>query len=126
MSGDLKNDHWLETYKSLVTLSTEAFKFSALINGGAAVAILAYLGNIAGKEKVVPDMRCAMFAFLVGLSLCGFAMLFAYLTQLTRLNDISNNRDPSRSWKLPVTILLFTLSLITFIVGAWLAATSFR
>ena len=35
------NEHQLETYKSLIAIATEAFKFSALINGGAAVAILA-------------------------------------------------------------------------------------
>lgn len=44
MVNDLIDNHWLETYKSLVTLSVEAFKFSALANGGAAVALLAYLG----------------------------------------------------------------------------------
>ncbi len=126
MSDDLKNGHWLETYKSLVALSTEGFKLSALINGGAAVALLAYVGNISGNNKPIPDVRCAMFAFLLGLGLCGFALLFAYLTQLQRLNDISRNQDPSHSWQLPVAIVLFTLSLLAFIVGAWLAVTSFK
>lgn len=42
--------HWLETYKSLITLSIEGFKFSALANGGSAVALLAYLGNVARND----------------------------------------------------------------------------
>ena len=35
--------HLEETYKGLVPLSIEAIKMLALVNGGAAVAILAYL-----------------------------------------------------------------------------------
>ena len=73
------SDHWLETYKSLITLSIECFKFSALANGGAAVALLAYLGNIASATCFAPDMRYPMLAFLIGLTLCGFAMLFGYI-----------------------------------------------
>jgi hypothetical protein len=120
------NSEWMETYKSLVTLSTEGFKLSALINGGAAVALLAYLGNVAGKEKAVPDLRAAMFAFLTGLGLCAFSILFAYLTQLKRLNDLAANRDPSKSWRLSVAISLFIGSLIAFIVGSILAVISFK
>jgi len=37
--------HPEETYKSLITISVELLKALALINGGAAVAILAYLGR---------------------------------------------------------------------------------
>jgi hypothetical protein len=125
MAGNLESDHWLETYKSLIALASEGFKFSALINGGAAVALVAYLGNLSANAKAIPDVRCAMLAFLVGLSLCGFSLLFAYLTQLARLNDLSNRRDPTPSWQLPVAITLFTFSLIAFVTGAWLAVTSF-
>jgi hypothetical protein len=91
----LAHDHLIETYKSLVTLSTEGFKLCALANGGAAVAILAYLGNVAGKDPPVPvpDMRCAMGAFLAGLVFCGFGMFFAYLTQLERLDRIVKGQD---------------------------------
>lgn len=42
--------HPEETYKSLTTISVEALKALALINGGAAVAILAYLGNLASHS----------------------------------------------------------------------------
>ena len=126
MGIDPANDHWLETYKSLITLSTEGFKFCALANGGAAVAILAYLGNVAGKGSAVPDMRCAMASFLTGLVFCGAAMLFAYLSQLTRLNRLSRHEDPSKDWRLPVAILLLAASLLAFASGSWLAVVSFK
>ena len=74
--------HYTETYKSLITLSVEGFKFCALANGGAAVALRAYLSNIAGKGATAPDIRVSMAWFLAGLALCGLAMFLAYLTQL--------------------------------------------
>lgn len=81
VTTEITNQQWLETYKSLVTLSIEGFKFSALANGGVTIALLAYIGNVAGKGAPVPDMRCPVTAFLTGLVFCGFAMLCAYLTQ---------------------------------------------
>lgn len=128
MPRDLMSDHWLETYKSLVTLSIEGFKFSALINGGAAVALLAYLGNVSCKIMSLPDMRCPMVAFLFGLALCGFAMLGAYLTQLKLLNEIGHSEKPvmHHSWLLWGAIGLFALSLFAFGVGAWQAVIRFR
>jgi len=95
-----RRDDWIETYKSLVTLSTEAFKFCALANGGAAVAILAYLGNVVGKDHLVPvpDMRYPMAAFLEGLVFCGLAMLFAYCIQFRRLNRLAQAMNPKGDW----------------------------
>lgn len=121
------SEYWLETYKSLVTLSIESFKFSALANGGAAVALLAHLGNIAGKATPAPDMRCAMLAFLTCLTLCGFAMLFGYLTQLKLLNEIGQTEEfiIKHSLLLWLAIILFAASLIAFGVGSWQAVIRF-
>ncbi|MEQ1593277.1 MAG: hypothetical protein ABL892_12945 [Thiobacillaceae bacterium] len=126
MTTDLAHNDWLETYKSLISLSTEGFKFCAFANGGAAVAILAYLGNVVGKNVSVPDMRCAMASFLAGLFFCGVAMLFAYLTQLTRLNRLSQNKDARKDWRFWVAIILVASSLIAFAFGSWFAVVSFK
>jgi len=74
----------LRVDQGFVKLSTEGFKFCALANCGAAVAILAYLGNVVGKGDpvVAPDMRFPMGMFLFGLVFCGVAMFFAYRSQL--------------------------------------------
>ena len=128
MTSSLHNDHWLETYKSLVAISMEGFKYLVLINGGAAVALLAYLGNVAANNHAVPDMRCPMLAFLLGLSLCGLALLGSYLTQLLLLNELSkpdqkSERHPVLLWG---TILLYVFSLGAFIVGSWQAVVRFN
>jgi hypothetical protein len=126
--ADTMREYWLETYKSLITLSIEGFKFSALANGGAAVALLAYLGSVAGKSVPTPDMRCPMFAFLSGLAACGLSMLFAYLTQLKLLNEIGRSEKPEfgHGWLLWSAIVLFACSLIAFGVGSWQAVARFH
>jgi hypothetical protein len=43
--------HPEETFKSLITISIELLKMLALVNGGAAVALLAYLGNLASRAS---------------------------------------------------------------------------
>lgn len=121
----MKDTDWQETYRSLLKLSTEGFKFCALANGGAAVAILAYLGDIAGKEGSVPDMRCAMLSFLLGLFFCGVAMLYAYLTQLKRLNNLVDGSGTRGDWRLVVSLVFAVLSLFAFGLGSLLAVTSF-
>jgi len=122
------NDHWLETYKSLITLAVESFKFAALANGGAAVALLAYLGNVAAKNGSAMDMRCPMGCFLTGLTACGVSMVFAYLTQLKLLGEIGRTDRPalSHGWFLWLTILLFICSLAAFGVGSWQAVIRFH
>jgi hypothetical protein len=122
----MKEVDWQETFRSLVTLATEGFKFCALANGGAAVAILAYLGNIAGKGGPVPDMRCAMGSFLFGLFCCGCAMLFAYLTQLKRLNSLADGNETRGDWRLAGSIIFTFLSLLFFGVGSLVAVITFR
>ena len=128
VTTEITNQQWLETYKSLVTLSIEGFKFSALANGGATVALLAYLGNVAGKGASVPDMRCPVAAFLTGLVFCGFAMLCSYLTQLKLLNEIGRTDKVvvSHAWLLWVAISLFAFSIVSFGVGSWQAVIRFR
>ena len=121
-------EHWLETYKSLITLSIEGFKFSALANGGSAVALLAYLGNVAGKSVQVPDMRFPMLTFLIGLTACGLSMLFAYLTQLKLLNEVGCPERPAftHAWLLGGAIILFACSIVAFGVGSWQAVIRFH
>jgi len=128
MSEKLFGDHFIETYKSLIALSIEGFKFCALANGGAAVAILAYLGNVAGKGSAAPDMRWPMGAFLAGLAACGFAMFFAYLTQLQLLNESAQRATASvrHTWYLRASMLLVLASLVAFAVGSWQAVVAFR
>lgn len=129
-SPQIQKEHAVETYKSLVQVSVEGMKLLALLNGGAAVALLAYLGNLAGKSPTMPDMRCPMAFFLAGLVLCGFCFSTSYLTQLTLYNESMgwpNNRfyQKHKFW-LPVTMLLVLASILAFAFGSYTAVVRFQ
>lgn len=116
--------HQQETYKSMVAISIEAIKFSALANGGAAVALLAYLGNVHGKTGVQPvaNLANAMGWFAGGLLCSGLLIAAAYLTQLRIFNESFN--DPVPRMMAPHRFFLwaavgcFLLSLVSFGAGA--------
>lgn len=123
-----ENQHFFETYKSLITVSIEGFKFCAVANGGAAIALLSYLGNIAGKGGATPDMRYAMSLFLAGLFACGIAFFFAYVTQLRLLNESAGRGIGkfTHEWPLYISMFFVVLSLGAFSLGSWQAVVSFR
>src|SRR5216683_3323674 len=64
---DISKEHAVETFKSLILVSLQGLKLLALFNGGAAVALLAYLGNVAGRGMPVPNMRLPMACYVAGL-----------------------------------------------------------
>jgi hypothetical protein len=123
---DISKEHALETLKSLILVSLQGLKLLALFNGGAAVALLAYLGNVAGKGLPVPNMRFPMACYVVGLIACGLAFFFGYLTQF-RLYNESMGWSPQRQHvKHQVTGIIFALlSLAAFAVGSCVAAWCF-
>ena len=76
----IEDEHAVETFKSLVQISLEGLKLLALLNGGAVVALLAYMGNIAGKGLPVPSLFIPMLCYVTGLLFCALAFLFGYFT----------------------------------------------
>lgn len=126
MTDNYITERLTESYKALVTLSVEAFRYLALINGGAVVALLAYLGNVEGNN--VPDLGTALLWFIGGLVACGIAMAFAYFTQLRLFNDLLLTGKFSTGHKatLWLAILAYITSLSSFSYGAWLAIQAFQ
>ena len=121
----MTENYWIETYRSMISISMEAIKFLALINGGASVALLAFLGNIYASGRPVPDMRCAMVLYAFGLFACGLSFATAYFTQLSLLNEIGKETRQTHAVGLYSTVALFLLSLILFAVGSVTAAFNF-
>lgn len=128
MATDFKQERLTETFKSLVTLSVEGFRYLALINGGAVVTLLAYLGNVTKNGLPMPNLQCALLFFLLGLAACGVAMVYAYFTQLRLLNDFNteattdNEKHPKM---LKGALLAFGVSLASFCIGAVVGVHAF-
>jgi hypothetical protein len=76
--------HLEETYKGLLTLGIETLKVFFLLNGGALVTSLAYLGNQSSRIALKHDLHIGrvLFCFWVALVLTAIAFVLAYIMQL--------------------------------------------
>jgi hypothetical protein len=122
--------HLTETYKSLITLTVEALKMLALINGGAAIAILTYVGNLVSRQQGhLPDIKVALWSYSGGVAATTLAFIFAYVTQL-RLFIEERDRRGGRHRRtlhwvwLTVGILLALGALGAFVFGSVSGATA--
>lgn len=77
----------MEMFRSVIEAGQTALRSLILINGGAAVALLAFLGNVLSKEAPkgvqysVAGLKLAMLTFVLGVGSAGAATAFRYLTQ---------------------------------------------
>lgn len=66
-----------------VSTGTETVKAILLINGGACVAVLAFIGSIASKVQVVTDLAGSLVWFAIGAVAAVISAAFGYLTNLS-------------------------------------------
>jgi hypothetical protein len=122
----IQQQHAVEAFKSIQAISLAGLKMLALFNGGAAVALLAYLGNIAGKTAVAPNMVLPMKLYLAGLGFCALAFLAGYLTQLVLYNESIGEMTRGRhKWFQAAGVALALFSLAAFVAGSYVAAGRF-
>ena len=122
--NESQDEHFSETYRSLITIALEAFRYLALVNGGAAVALVTYLANTSIRPSA--GLRCSMVGFVAGLISCGLGLLFAYFTQFMLLNeDADRVRKNIHTVPLCGAVILYVLSLAAFAFGAWSAVVAF-
>ena len=72
----------LEMFRSVITYAQTAIRSSMILNGGAAVALLAFIAHLAtvNSDKVVLFAGCLLW-FAVGALLIGLTAALAYLSQ---------------------------------------------
>jgi hypothetical protein len=128
-----QQNSWLltETYKSLITISVESLKLIALVNGGAAVGVLTYVGNFAARSSPGGSTRYIKWALLCycgGLLMTMFAFIISYWTQ-NRLyreerNIVAGGINLKQTHQIGVRLGVAFASLGAFLFGAgcWLAA----
>ena len=115
------NEHTSETYKSMIGISVEGLKALQLLNGGAIVALLAYLGQVPAAPCQVGSIAFPLAMFVGGL-VCGtFGFFSSYFTQFALFNE-SLNRSGMFGWPhtrwLWTTVVIALLSLGGFAGGA--------
>lgn len=110
--------HRIETYKSMISISTEGFKYLAVLNGGAAAGMLATIDKLRTAIEHLALQKALLF-FVAGLVLNGFGIATSYLTQMAVYNEsISLLKHGRHRWLLNIAVFLYVLSLTAFCVGA--------
>lgn len=114
--------HSQETYKSLITYGNGAVRFVILVNGGAIISLLTFLGNFLKTNQAAVDMLCPLSLYLSGVILGGFSYISAYFTQLTLYNESNENISANCHLKfLYLSLFFIVLGIIAFGVGSLLA-----
>lgn len=76
----------LEMFRSVITAGQSAIKASLLVNAGAAIALLAFVGSLLRGENelsLVSDFAYSLLLFSAGVLVAAIAGGIAYLTQIT-------------------------------------------
>ncbi|QAZ47544.1 hypothetical protein [Mesorhizobium sp. Pch-S] len=109
----------LEMFRSVITLGQNAIRSMTTINGGASVALLAFLGHLASiRSSSIPTFAGCLAPFVFGTLLAGLVSggtylsqwLYGYDTPATKMAGLVAN---------VVVILLGLASFAAFGVGAW-------
>ena len=123
---NVQEQHLIETFKSLPQIAIAGLKITLILNGGAAVALLAFLE----KSDVHYDMRWPMGCFVIGVTLAALAHAGAYISQLVLFQESrdklfakSPNIGEPHKYVLWGSILIAISSIIAFCVGSLIAVS---
>jgi len=117
----------LEGFRQIIALGQSTLKSMMLINGGAAVALLAFLGNLitrAGSSASVVAFAGSMRMFVVGVFLAAVAYATTYLSQLFYNGEKDWQQRTGLVFHV-VTSLVGAASLAAFLWGAHAAYNGF-
>jgi hypothetical protein len=114
----------LELYRSMINSGQAAMKTTVLINGGAAVSLLAFVGHLiaSAKPTIVPRLAFPLTCFVVAV-LCG-AMAFG-LTYVT-LSSIVLKKIARSNKSNALAIAFVVVSYVLFGLGSYFAYQIFR
>lgn len=124
----LSEDHAIETYKSMIEIGRDGLRALQWVNGGAVVALLAYLGQVDNRAVAAAALSPALACFVVGLIVATLTVLTVYLTQYSLWNEAMGRtgiRWTTHGAWLLLSLCLALGSLISFGSGTWHAIDAF-
>lgn len=136
---DKNDDYASDMNKSAIENGNLAVRYMSAINGGAAIAILGFIGALASKSGLnaeIKDFAASLIWFAIGVFMAAVAMALAYCTNLALAERASRRRRISIHPYVEETtesqrflryshicrvlgILCFCSSAILFLVGIW-------
>ena len=116
--------HSIEMFRSIITYGSAALKSAILINGGAAVALLAFIGNIWTKEIsqiAVNSLTNSILYFSFGVLVAAVGAAGSYFTQYCYGEKFQRAAIVFHT----LTVILVLGSYVCFGIGAYEAYESF-
>ncbi|WP_258241145.1 hypothetical protein [Pseudidiomarina homiensis] len=106
----------LEMFRSVITAGQNAIKTSLLMNGGATIALLAFLGKLTTEN---PDklsvFSTSLMIFTFGVFVTGLVSGFTYLSQWL----YSSQREQSKLWGWVLNVSCIVLGLSAYGIFIW-------
>ncbi len=119
---DIDREKSRELFRSMVTSGQNAMRSALLLNGGASIAMLAFIGHLASTENrdSVPIFAPVLLQFAWGAFFITAASVFTYLTQW-----VHHKYKTCAFWLNVFCMLLGVASLICFLYGLRSAYNAF-
>lgn len=118
-------DWHLENLRQVIGLSQVAIRGFTLINAGAIVALLAFIGNVWTKGVVLGPFLEAMWAFALGVILAALAGALSYVTQLLYGAESEKSEKAAKGLHI-ATIVVGLASLGVFCMGSYRTLDALR
>ena len=110
------NESQLEMFRSVITAGQAAIKSSLLLNGGAAVALLAFMGHLTQQTpERVADFATCLLLFTFGALAIVIVSGFTYLSQWFYTSNSSN----ARQWGFVFNLCCIALGVVSYVLFAW-------
>ncbi len=126
LGNSLQQEHEtnLEMLRTVITTGQSALKSSLLINGGAAAALLAFIGGLwgkAGAKTVLPNLSYGLSLFVWGVLSAACASGATYLSQAGFSGDLGKHSQVIGQVARGLAIICVISSYLLFACGAWQA-----
>jgi hypothetical protein len=128
---DPQLESWKLNHTASVSSGAEAVKTALLINGGAAIAVLAFIGGIASQGRIstsdINDVAGGLSWFGYGVLSAAVTMGLAYLTNRAILSTVgisSKIRSAVSGLIQLLTVAAFITSIVLFAFGLFDVRTS--
>lgn len=112
----------IEMFRATIAAGQTAMKSAILINGGAAVATLAFVGSLVQHRTLVRSFGVVLPCFALGALFGAVGTGFAYLAACKYAHEDAR----SGHWRNNLAIFFTILSYVGFLVGCVAACIFFR
>lgn len=112
-----------------VATGEQALKALLAINGGAAIALLAFFGTFAKSAELVPipiSMANALAAFVAGVLAAALGFGTRFFSQAGFGGEFGLRSRPIGKWGRRAAITFGAIAMLAFTLGGWLAASGVR